>query len=83
MRMKHAPVSSARRRAVNVSLDEATVMTAKEMGINISKACQEALDKEIRRERDRKWNEDNREAIAANNAWVEEHGLPLARYRLF
>ena len=24
-----------------------------------------------------------REAIEANNAWVEKHGLPLARYRMF
>lgn len=29
------------------------------------------------------WIEENREAIEASNAWVEEHGLPLAKYRQF
>jgi antitoxin CcdA len=29
------------------------------------------------------WIEENREAIEASNAWVERHGLPLAKYRQF
>lgn len=29
------------------------------------------------------WIEENREAIEASNAWVEKHGLPLAKYRQF
>lgn len=29
------------------------------------------------------WLEENREAIEASNAWVEKHGLPLAKYRQF
>lgn len=29
------------------------------------------------------WIEENREAIEASNAWVEKHGLPLAKYRRF
>ena len=29
------------------------------------------------------WMEENREAIEASNAWVEKHGLPLAKYRQF
>ncbi|MDE1996332.1 MAG: type II toxin-antitoxin system CcdA family antitoxin [Rhizobiaceae bacterium] len=36
-----------------------------------------------RAERERLWLKDNEKAIAAANAWVEEHGLPLARYRQF
>ncbi|MEN3748548.1 type II toxin-antitoxin system CcdA family antitoxin [Sphingomonas sp. HF-S3] len=34
-------------------------------------------------ERDSSWQKAHREAIAVNNAWVEKHGLPLARYRQF
>jgi hypothetical protein len=30
---------------------------------------------------ERRWLEDNRESIAAMNAWVEKYGLPLERYR--
>jgi antitoxin CcdA len=29
------------------------------------------------------WIAENREAIEACNAWVEKHGLPLAKYRQF
>jgi antitoxin CcdA len=29
------------------------------------------------------WIEENRAAIEASNAWVEKHGLPLAKYRQF
>ncbi len=34
-------------------------------------------------EKARRWVEENREAIAAHKAWVEEHGLILAKYRMF
>lgn len=29
------------------------------------------------------WLSENREALAGSNAYVEAHGLPLARYRCF
>lgn len=38
---------------------------------------------EVRAAVDAAWNEENREAIEASNAWVEKNGLPLAKYRLF
>lgn len=30
-----------------------------------------------------RWIVENREAIESWNVWVEEHGLPLAKYRMF
>lgn len=30
-----------------------------------------------------RWIVENREAIESWNLWVKEHGLPLAKYRLF
>jgi antitoxin CcdA len=38
---------------------------------------------EVRRAVREAWIEENREAIQASNAWVEKHGLPLAKYRQF
>ena len=71
------------RRPTNISLDSAMIEDAKELGINISRACEQGLSEEIRAERNRRWLEENREAIEASNAYVAEHGLPLEKYRLF
>jgi antitoxin CcdA len=38
---------------------------------------------EVRQSVREAWIEENREAIAASNAWVEAYGLPLAKYRQF
>ena len=71
------------RRPTNISLDSGMIEEAKALGINISRACEEGLAKQISEERGRRWLEENREAIEASNAWVEEHGLPLEKHRLF
>jgi antitoxin CcdA len=83
MRMFVKPVSPAKRRSVNLSLDEAVVAEAKEYGISLSRTSEEALAKAVKAERWRRWQEENREAIEANNRWLEENGLPLDKYRLF
>jgi antitoxin CcdA len=31
----------------------------------------------------RRWREENHGALLSCNAWVEEYGLPLAKYRMF
>ena len=79
VRAARAPI----RRATNISLDSALIDDAKELGINISRACEEGLAKQIAEERGRRWLKENREAIESSNAWVAEHGLPLAKYRQF
>lgn len=71
------------KRAINVSLDSNVVADAKEMGLNISKACQLGLTAEIKRVREAQWLSENEGAIEATNAWVEKNGLPLAKYRVF
>ena len=71
------------RRATNISLDADDVAEAKALGINVSRACETGLKAEIRRVADARWVEENRAAFEASNRWVEEHGLPLAKYRLF
>ncbi len=81
MRMRHVPLPS--RRPVNVSLDETLVASARELGINLSRACEAGLAAEVKQERERRWREENREAIEGWNRWVEENGVPLAKYRMF
>lgn len=73
----------AERRATEVSLDGKLIDGATELGIDISRACEEGLAARLSAERSRRWQEENREAIDGYNAWVAEHGLPLEKYRLF
>lgn len=71
------------RKATNLSLDSNLVEAARELGINLSRACEDGLRREVALEQGRRWQEENKEGIAASNAYVEKHGLPLEKYRLF
>lgn len=71
------------RKATNLSLDSALVEEAKALGINLSRACEDALRQEIAAERGRLWQAENAEGIAASNAYVEKYGMPLEKYWMF
>ncbi|WP_353216916.1 type II toxin-antitoxin system CcdA family antitoxin [Sandarakinorhabdus sp.] len=71
------------RRPTNVSLDRGLVEQAREHGINISQACERGIAEQLARVRATKWLEENRAALESSNAYVEAHGLPLARLRQF
>lgn len=71
------------RRPTNLSLDARLVDEAKEFGINVSRASEEGLAREVMAERKRRFQEENREAFEEYNRYIAEHGLPLERYRLF
>ena len=43
----------------------------------------ERLAAEVKRQYWEKWNEENKEAVAAYNARIAKEGLPLAKYRSF
>ena len=79
-RFRHA---DSRKRPTNVSLSASLVDEARELGINVSQACEEGLAAAAKAERERRWLEENRETIQSQNEWVEKHGLPLAPYRMF
>lgn len=73
----------APKRATNLSLNAKVLDAARELGMNVSQTVDELLAAEVRRRYWARWNEENREAIAAYNARIEREGLPLARYRSF
>jgi antitoxin CcdA len=81
--MKHDTLSSGKRETVSLSLDTGLVAAAREAGLDLSRICETALREATRIEAGERWKEEHREAIEANNAWVEKHGLPLAKYRMF
>lgn len=80
MRM-NAPVRP--RKAVNLSLDAELVAEAKALNLNLSRTVEEALRQRVRDEKARRWQEENAEAIAFNNAQLEREGLWCDDYRLF
>ncbi|HYD70589.1 type II toxin-antitoxin system CcdA family antitoxin [Azospirillum sp.] len=73
----------APKRPTNVSLNSDLLEQARTLGINISKACERGIAQQVAEERGRRWLEENRAALESSNAYVEKHGLPLARYRQF
>ena len=81
--MKHDSIRSGKRKPVNLSLDTGVVEAARAAGINLSQACEAALRDAAKVERDRKWKEDNREAMEGWNRWLETNGLPYAELRLW
>lgn len=71
------------RKAANLSIDAALLAEAKALSVNVSRAAEAGIAEAVRKEKERAWKEENREAIAQWSQWVEENGLPLAKYRQF
>lgn len=71
------------RKATNLSLDQALLAEARELGVNVSRAAEDGLRNAVRKARAEAWRRDNADAIASSNAWVKVHGLPLERFRQF
>jgi antitoxin CcdA len=76
-------MSRAQKKSTNVSLPAEIVAEAKALGINLSQAAEKGVTAELAARRRTKWLEENGEAIQSSNEWVEKHGLPLAKYRMF
>ncbi|RJF79334.1 post-segregation antitoxin CcdA [Azospirillum cavernae] len=73
--------ASAPKRATNVSLNSDLLEQAKALGVNVSRACERGLAAQITELREKRWLDENRAALASSNAYVEAHGLPLAKHR--
>ena len=71
------------RRPTNVTLPEALLREARDLGINLSQACERGLAAEVAALRRHRWLEQNREAIDGYNEHVARHGLPLGTFRQF
>ena len=62
------------KRATNVSVRSDLLAAAREAGLNLSATLERALTEELAGVRRKQWREENREAIAAYNEYIEEHG---------
>lgn len=71
------------RKSANLSLDADLVREGRELGLNLSRAAEEGIARAVKAEKERRWLEENAEAISAYNAMVEREGLPLEDLRTF
>jgi antitoxin CcdA len=62
------------KRATNVSVRSDLLFAAREAGLNLSAALERALTDELSKLHQKKWREENRDAIARYNEHVEKHG---------
>ncbi|MCB1890341.1 MAG: type II toxin-antitoxin system CcdA family antitoxin [Rhodocyclaceae bacterium] len=75
--------TSPPKRATNVSLAENLLDEAKKLRINVSQAAEAGLARAVAAKRAELWLKENQEAIESSNTFVERHGLPLGKYRMF
>lgn len=68
---------------VNVTLPADVYEEGKVLELNFSRVFEQALREAIRVERLRRWSGADADFIAFHNEFVEKHGLPLAKYRMF
>jgi len=76
-------LTTGTKKPTNVTLDRDLLATARALKINISRAAERGLAAAIAEARAAEWQDANRAALESSNAYVEAHGLPLAKYRNF
>ena len=72
---------SGRKRAVNLFVDADLLDEARSLRINISDTLEQRLRTIVRAEQEKRWLEENREAIASINSFIDRHGLLASRLR--
>jgi antitoxin CcdA len=65
---------SVAKRATNVSIRVDLLDAARDAGVNLTATLERALAEELASLKRARWREENREAIAAYNEYVDGHG---------
>ncbi len=71
------------RKAHDLTISEALVAEAEALGLDITGAAEQGIARAIKAEKERRWKQENADAIKASNDYVAKYGLPLAKYRMF
>jgi antitoxin CcdA len=73
--MQPAYNARAPKKATNLSINEDLLAKARELDINLSATLEQALDEALRQKQREQWLSENRAAMEAYNAHVEQHGV--------
>jgi antitoxin CcdA len=68
----------ASKRKTSLTLDAATLESARDLGINVSAVADAALHHAVAEARRRKWLEENADTFVAQAEWHDRNGHPLA-----
>jgi antitoxin CcdA len=71
------------KRHARITLPSSLLDEARALGINVSEAAESGVAQAVAGKRAEHWQHENGQAIQSSNSYVEQHGLPLARYRMF
>lgn len=71
------------RKSTNLSLDAKLLTEAKALKVNLSRAAEDGVRHAVAAAKTARWKAENAAALQSSNAYVEEHGMPLAKYRQF
>jgi antitoxin CcdA len=71
----------AKKRAVNLFVDAELLDEARRLRINMSDTLERRLRTIVRSEQERRWLEENRDAIASINSFIDRHGLLASKLR--
>jgi antitoxin CcdA len=82
MRMETS-LASTSRRATNLSVSQSVLEEARSLEINLSRAAEDGIRQAVAAEKARRFRDEFADVIRSNNEYVEKHGLPLEKYRLF
>jgi len=70
-----------KKRAVNLFVDAELLDAARTMRINLSETLEGRLRTIVRADQEKRWREENQEAIASINSFIERHGLLASKLR--
>lgn len=71
----------SKKRAVNLFVDSELLDEAKRLRVNVSETLERRLQAIVKAEQEKRWLEENREAIASINSFIDRHGLLASRLR--
>ncbi|MCZ7566161.1 MAG: type II toxin-antitoxin system CcdA family antitoxin [Burkholderiales bacterium] len=64
-----------RKRSANLSVDEALLARARQLGLNLSQVLETGLAEAVRRHEREQWLRRNRAALDAYNEHLDKHGV--------
>ena len=82
-RITGLPASQIRPDLGGFAETQAPFPEARALGLDPQAIAAKALAEAVRAEKARRWQAENAAALEAKAAWLEKHGLPLARFRQF